>query len=89
MPPRQAPSPKLRTRYVCSNCGHDFAKWSGKCPDCNEWNTLNEEVIEERPAGRQGPARLLEPGQENPAIIEADEGLDILVPRDAQAEPAR
>ncbi|HRA53838.1 MAG TPA: DNA repair protein RadA [Thermoflexales bacterium] len=58
MPPRQAPSPKLRTRYVCSNCAHDFAKWSGKCPDCNEWNTLNEEMIEERPAGRQGPARV-------------------------------
>lgn len=55
--PRPSPSPKLRTRYVCGNCGHDFAKWSGKCPDCGEWNTLTEEVVEDKPSHRAGPGR--------------------------------
>ena len=31
------------TIYVCQNCGHQSRKWSGKCPDCNEFNTFVEE----------------------------------------------
>lgn len=29
-------------KYVCSNCGTEFLKWSGKCSSCNEWGTLEE-----------------------------------------------
>ncbi len=36
--------PKVKTKYVCSECGYTAAKWLGKCPDCGSWNTLNEEV---------------------------------------------
>ena len=36
---------KQKTVYICSNCGYESAKWYGKCPSCNEWGTLNEEVI--------------------------------------------
>lgn len=32
--------------YVCQSCGSIHAKWVGKCSDCNEWNTIIEEVIE-------------------------------------------
>src|ERR1700682_771792 len=39
--------PKLKTRYVCSNCGGAQMRWTGKCPDCGEWNTLVEEVFQE------------------------------------------
>ena len=35
---------KSKTVYVCSQCGYESAKWYGKCPGCNEWDTLNEEV---------------------------------------------
>ena len=28
--------------YVCSNCGHESAKWIGKCPGCGQWNTFKE-----------------------------------------------
>ncbi len=31
-----------KTRYVCSQCGYENAKWMGKCPDCGEWNTMEE-----------------------------------------------
>ncbi len=36
---------KFKTVYVCSECGYEAPKWSGKCPGCNEWNTMNEEVV--------------------------------------------
>lgn len=36
---------KTKTTYFCQNCGAQSAKWIGKCPSCNEWNTYVEEVI--------------------------------------------
>ncbi len=36
---------KTKVRYVCSECGSVQLKWMGKCPDCGEWNTLQEEVV--------------------------------------------
>ena len=36
---------KVKTVFVCSQCGAETPKWVGKCPKCNEWNTMNEEVI--------------------------------------------
>ncbi len=32
----------LESVFVCSNCGNDFAKWSGQCSACGEWNSLKE-----------------------------------------------
>lgn len=37
---------KLKSLYICSECGYECAKWYGKCPSCGEWNTLNEEIRE-------------------------------------------
>ncbi len=36
---------KTKTAFFCSNCGYESAKWLGKCPSCNTWNTFIEEVI--------------------------------------------
>jgi len=33
-----------KTVFVCQNCGAENAKWLGRCPACNSWNTLVEEV---------------------------------------------
>lgn len=35
---------KTKTIYVCSSCGYETPKWLGKCPECGEWATLQEEV---------------------------------------------
>ena len=35
---------KIKTSYICSECGFESPKWYGKCPSCGEWNTLNEEL---------------------------------------------
>jgi DNA repair protein RadA/Sms len=36
---------KMKTAFFCSNCGYESAKWTGKCPSCDQWNTFVEEVI--------------------------------------------
>jgi DNA repair protein RadA/Sms len=36
---------KVKSLYVCNNCGADSPKWVGKCPSCGEWNTFHEEII--------------------------------------------
>ncbi len=38
---------KPGTTFTCQNCGSQSPKWLGRCPGCNEWNTLIEEVVEE------------------------------------------
>lgn len=35
---------KIKTKWVCQNCGYETAKYIGKCPDCGNWGTLIEEV---------------------------------------------
>ena len=35
---------KEKTLHTCSDCGGTSAKWLGKCPHCNAWNTLIESV---------------------------------------------
>lgn len=32
-------------QYVCSNCGASTSSWAGRCPQCGEWNTLDEQVV--------------------------------------------
>ena len=36
---------KQKTIFYCQNCGAESAKWVGKCPSCNEWNTYVEEIV--------------------------------------------
>ncbi len=35
---------KIRTMFVCQECGYENPKWHGKCPSCGEWDCLTEEV---------------------------------------------
>lgn len=37
---------KVKTGFFCQNCGYESAKWVGKCPSCNEWNTFVEEIVQ-------------------------------------------
>ena len=37
---------KIKSVYICSQCGYESPKWYGKCPSCGEWNTMNEEIKE-------------------------------------------
>ena len=35
---------KPKRTYICSHCGHSHPAWLGKCPGCNNWNTLEEHL---------------------------------------------
>lgn len=36
---------KVKTAFFCNHCGYESAKWLGKCPSCNQWNTFIEEIV--------------------------------------------
>ena len=38
-----------KTVYVCRECGYNSSKWLGKCPECDSWNSFDEEIIKEKP----------------------------------------
>lgn len=37
---------KSKSVFVCSQCGFQSQKWMGKCPECGEWNTMTEEIVQ-------------------------------------------
>jgi DNA repair protein RadA/Sms len=39
---------KARTQFVCQQCGSTSPKWMGRCPDCGEWNTMVETIVESK-----------------------------------------
>lgn len=39
---------KIKTKYVCQECGYENSKWLGKCPECSKWNTFIEEIEDKR-----------------------------------------
>jgi DNA repair protein RadA/Sms len=43
---------KIKTKYVCQECGYENSKWLGKCPECENWNTFIEE-IEDKKASKE------------------------------------
>lgn len=54
---------KLKTSFVCQQCGYETPQWYGKCPQCGEWNTLVETVKEEvRTGGKSTFAAAQAPG---------------------------
>jgi DNA repair protein RadA/Sms len=46
---------KARSQFVCQNCGATYPKWTGKCENCGEWNTLVEQAVQA--AGNSAVAR--------------------------------
>ena len=45
--------------YRCNNCGYTQPRWLGRCPECGEWNSLEEIIIDKNnvsPAGRGSQA---------------------------------
>lgn len=48
---------KTKSVYFCQNCGHESAKWLGKCPSCGEWNTYAEEKITVSAKGKSSKSK--------------------------------
>jgi DNA repair protein RadA/Sms len=47
---------KVRTAFVCEQCGHVFPKWSGRCSECGTWNSVVETRVEDDKG--KGAARI-------------------------------
>ena len=43
---------KVKSAFFCQNCGNESPKWVGKCPSCDQWNTLVEEKVVKTSASR-------------------------------------
>ncbi len=51
---------KEKTTYICGECGYASAKWMGRCPSCDSWNTMVEEQqVKVRVAGAPAASTLL------------------------------
>ncbi|MDR5659912.1 DNA repair protein RadA [Serpentinicella sp. ANB-PHB4] len=37
---------KVKTKFMCQQCGYESPKWFGMCPGCKQWNTMEEEIVE-------------------------------------------
>jgi len=52
---------KVKTLYLCQQCGYQSIKWTGRCPGCEQWNTLVEELVEPSSATNAQPFEVVSP----------------------------
>lgn len=48
---------KSKSVYICQSCGHKSPQWMGQCPECNDWNTFVETVVDKKRSGGIGGKR--------------------------------
>ncbi|RRD58832.1 DNA repair protein RadA [Tannerella forsythia] len=53
---------KVKSVYICSDCGAESPKWVGKCPSCGAWNTYVEELIKKEPATWRAASGIVRDG---------------------------
>lgn len=46
---------KVKTVYICRECGYESPKWLGKCAGCGAWNTLEEQITAPQKTGLRAP----------------------------------
>jgi len=37
---------RAKSSYVCNQCGYESPKWTGKCPECGQWNSLEKSEVQ-------------------------------------------
>ncbi|MCD5402161.1 DNA repair protein RadA, partial [candidate division NPL-UPA2 bacterium] len=62
---------KAKTKFVCQKCAYESPRWLGRCPDCEGWNTLIEEIEVEK--GRRSVAEGPSPEPQSILGITLDE----------------
>ncbi|UCD16640.1 MAG: DNA repair protein RadA [Candidatus Zixiibacteriota bacterium] len=67
---------KIKTAYVCTQCGAIYPRWQGQCNQCGEWNSLVEERIisgrrRSTKTAAEKPGTLAQIGQEQTCGIES------------------
>ena len=60
---------KIKSVFVCNKCGYENPKWYGRCPQCGEWDCMEEEVRNTAPAVNKTPSLSLNPKRGTPQKI--------------------
>ena len=71
---------KVRSQFVCQQCGAVYAKWMGQCTNCQAWNSLVEQVAQESGSGKSAVAKGQASGKKLDFVK-----LKTIVPSDAKA----
>lgn len=64
-----AKAAKLKTKFVCSECGYESGGFLGKCPACSSWNTMTEEVVARTGSGGGTSGGRSLPGMSKPIAL--------------------
>ncbi len=71
---------KSKTKFVCQQCGASYSKWSGRCDNCGNWNTLVEQAVESASTAKSALARGQISGQKLDYV-----SIKTIIPSDAKA----
>ena len=58
---------RIKTVYVCSDCGNEYPSWQGQCSYCGAWNTIVEQKI--KPVSEEDPRRRHSIGMAKPVKL--------------------
>lgn len=68
---------KVKTKFSCTECGYESPKWYGKCPGCQEWNSMVEETESVVKTQGMGSSLLTHSTKDKPLpIIEVESGKE-------------
>ena len=68
---------KSKNMFFCTECGNETAKWSGRCPACGAWNTIQEAPVVSKP-GKNAVKAAAAYQQNRPKLLsELDEGEEL------------
>lgn len=68
--------PKLKKIYVCESCDYRSLQWLGRCPECQAWNSFQEDVVSS--PNKTSKHSLLEVGQSSEAQITSLKDIEAL-----------
>ncbi len=67
---------KVKTVFLCNECGYESSKWLGKCPECGSWNTMSEyHPREEKKGGTGGISSFSKPLSINDVSVSKEERI--------------
>ena len=72
---------KSKSTFFCQSCGYESAKWLGKCPSCQAWNTFVEEVVQKEDNGKNDwkPTSSKERVSKPKTLKEIESGVEIRI----------
>ncbi|MBR4749003.1 MAG: DNA repair protein RadA [Abditibacteriota bacterium] len=64
-----------KTVFVCRDCGYESSRWMGKCPQCGEWNTMEEDVSQVKKSSSSTAPAAVGGAPEKLSEVSASQGL--------------